>query len=45
MPELKNLFKNYVKHIYDKVGEKKVTKQVSKKMDGYKKRRKSLCFN
>ena len=45
MPELENLFKNYVKHIYDKVGEKKVTKQVSKKMDGYKKRRKSLCFN
>ena len=42
--ELENLFKNYVKHIYVKVGEKKVTKQVSKKIDGFKKKRRSHCF-
>ena len=42
--ELENLFRDYVKHIYDKVGEKKIVKQVTKKMDGYKKKRKSGCF-
>ena len=42
--ELENLFRDYVKHIYDKVGEKKIVKQVTKKMDGYKKKRKSVCF-
>ena len=43
LKDLEDLFKDYVKKIYDKVGEKKVTKQVTKKMDSYKKRRK-LCF-
>ena len=42
--ELENLFKDYVKHIYDKVGDKKVVKQVSKKMDGYKKKKKNCCI-
>ena len=44
MQELENLFKNCVKYIYDKVGEKKIIKQVSKKMDSYKKKKKSFCF-
>ena len=43
LKDLEDLFKDYVKKIYDKVGEKKVTKQVTKKMDSYKKKRK-LCF-
>ena len=42
--ELENLFKDYVKLIYEKVGEKKVTKQVSKKMDGFKKKKKNCCI-
>ncbi len=40
--ELEELFKNYVKMIYDKVGEKIVKKQVTKKMDSYKKKKKKL---
>ena len=43
--ELEELFKNYVKMIYDKVGEKIVKKQVTKKMDSYKKKKKKfLCL-
>lgn len=42
--ELENLFRDYVKHIYDKVGEKKVVKQVTKKMDSYKKKKKLFCI-
>ena len=43
--KLEELFKEYVKIIYDKIGEKIVTKQVSKKMDGYKKKKKRpFCF-
>ena len=34
--ELQEKFKNYVKKIYEKVGEKIVTTQVVKKMDNYK---------
>ena len=40
--DLKELFKNYVEKIYDKVGEKEVKQQVSKKMDSYKKKKKKL---
>ena len=40
--ELENLFKNFVKMIYDKVGEKEVKQQVAKKMDSYKKKKKKL---
>ena len=42
MKDLENLFKNYVKMIYDKVGEKIVKQQVTKKMDGYKKKKKKI---
>ena len=46
LKDLEDLFKEYVKKIYDKVGEKTVTKQVTKKMDGYKKKKKRyFCFN
>ena len=45
LTELKDLFKDYVRKIYDKVGEKIVTKQVIKKMDSYKKKSKRIfCF-
>ena len=42
--ELQEKFKNYVKVIYDKVGEKIVTTQVVKKMDNYKKKKKRFCI-
>ena len=42
--ELQEKFKNYVKVIYDKVGEKIVTTQVVKKMDNYKKKKKKFCI-
>ena len=42
--ELVNKFRDYVKLIYDKVGEKKVVKQISKKMDSYKKKKKTFCI-
>ena len=41
--DLKEKFKNYVKSIYDKVGEKQVRTQNAKKMDGYKKKKKGFC--
>ena len=40
--DLENLFKNYVKMIYDKVGEKLVKQQVTKKMDSYKRKKKKI---
>ena len=42
--ELQEKFQNYVKVIYDKVGEKIVTTQVVKKMDNYKKKKKRFCI-
>ena len=42
--ELQEKFKNYVKKIYEKVGEKIVTTQVVKKMDNYKKKKKRFCI-
>ena len=41
--DLKEKFKNYVKSIYDKVGEKQVRTQNAKKMDGYKKKKRGFC--
>ena len=41
--QLKDLIKEYVKHIYKKVGQKKVTQQVVKKMN-QKKKKKSCLF-
>ena len=43
--ELEELFKKYVKYIYDKVGEKNVEKQISKKMGTYKKKKPNPCFS
>ena len=45
MSELEKLFKKYIKYIYDKVGDKNVDKQISKKMSGYKKKKKRGCFS
>ena len=42
--ELEDLFKEYVKRIYEKVGEKIVTKQITKKMDSYKKKKRNRNF-
>ena len=44
VPNLKELFKNYVKLIYNKVGVKSKEKQVAVKIGGYKKKKKgSFC--
>ena len=43
--DLLNLFSEYVKDIYDKVGDKEVKKQVTKSLDKYKKKKKrKFCF-
>ena len=44
--DLLKLFSEYVKDIYDKVGEKEIKKQVTKSLDKYKKKKKKkfLCF-
>ena len=45
MSELEKLFKKYIKYIYDKIGDKNVEKQVSKKMSSYIKKKKRGCFS
>lgn len=42
-PDLQKLFQDYVKLIYNKVGEKIVLKQSRKKLERYKKKRKKFC--
>ncbi len=43
LSELKKLFKDYVKLIYNKVGDKNKEKQVAVKIGGYKKKKKGCC--
>jgi small GTP-binding protein len=42
--EIKNLFNDYVKQIYDRIGEKKTGKQNLKKLKKYKKKSSFNCF-